>query len=152
MIAGVLTASLAGSIFIAANQTKPLLQDVTISIASTVADTAPESSSEEISARIFTLADMIGEEEAKELITFTTTAVDKVEWLAFIEDIGAQFETVSVEHETEYTMYLLRKQDKQLVLAEKKSIGSKSAEVFYQFSDIAEPPLMIEIILEFDSR
>jgi len=99
---------------------------------------------------IITIEDMIGEEEALELLAFETGPVDETAWLDFIARIGADVEGTAVEYDNEYTMYLLRKQDKQLILAERKNLDSGEIDVFYQFGGIEEPPMMIEIILLFD--
>jgi len=99
---------------------------------------------------IITIEDMIGEEEASKLLTFETGPVDETAWLDFVARIGADIEGTAVEYDNEYTMYLLRKQDKQLILAERKNLDSGEIDVFYQFGIIEEPPMMIEIILLFD--
>jgi len=99
---------------------------------------------------IITIEDMIGEEEASKLLTFETGPADETAWLDFVARIGADIEGTAVEYDNEYTMYLLRKQDKQLILAERKNLDSGEIDVFYQFGIIEEPPMMIEIILLFD--
>ena len=99
---------------------------------------------------IITIEDMIGEEEALELLTFETGPVDATAWLDFVARIGADIEGTAVEYDKEYTMYLLRKQDKQLFLAERKNLDGREIDVFYHFGSIEEPPMMIEIMLLFN--
>jgi len=99
---------------------------------------------------IITIEDMIGEEEALELLTFETGPVDATAWLDFVARIGADIEGTAVEYDKEYIMYLLRKQDKQLFLAERKNLDSREIDVFYHFGSIEEPPMMIEIMLLFN--
>lgn len=153
VVAGsIMAVGLAGGIILAVNYNgikEPVTQPP-VAITSTVQTT--EATTEEIAVVINTLEDMIGVDEAEQLNGFQARTLDKSKWLDFIEHIGAEVETVSIEHDQKYTMYLLYKQDKQLVLAERSNTRSNDLEVFYQFGDIDEPPRMIKIILEFDSK
>lgn len=153
IVAGsVMSVGLATGILLSMNQNvvKEPVQPIVTTVQSTVQIT--EATTEEIPFVINTLEDMIGVDEAKQLAGFESGTVDESKWLAFLEHIGAEIELVSVEHETEYSMYLLHKQDKQLMLAERKNSNGSELSIFYQFGEIVTPPLMIEIIMQFESE
>lgn len=150
VFSSIVTAGLAGSAFIAAKPPKEPILEVPIHIETTTQ--ASVVTTDQTVFVINTLEDMIGVGEAKELIRFTKGIVDSDKWSAFLKHINAELEEVATEHESEYTVYLLRKQDKQLLLAEKRINGSDNLAIYYQFGEIDDLPMMIEIILQFDAK
>lgn len=100
-------------------------------------------------APILTIADMIGEEEAATLETFEAGGADADSWQAFIARIGAEAEHKASEPDYVYTMYLLYKQDKQLMLADRTSIDGATVEIISSFGSIEEVPRMASVIFMF---
>lgn len=146
------TFAVAGGLFMALNHNNPAPEPeapVSVEASAPSIESTPESTHESTIKLIVTVADMIGEDEARELEAFEVGPVDEDAWLDFLDRIGAKPADVSIEHDTEYAMYLLNEQDKQLMIAERKDKSTGGLTVFSQFGDTAEPPLMIEIIMLF---
>lgn len=101
-------------------------------------------------APIITVADMIGEDEAEELAAFENGLVDEAAWRDFLERIGAQVERVAEEYDYGYVLYLLQKQDKQLILAERKEVNGGEIKVVSQFGVQEELAPLVEYIMMFD--
>lgn len=100
---------------------------------------------------IITVADMIGDDYAELLDGFVANGTDPTTWTTFLTDIGAEPEVTSFEPEYQYDTYLLTKQDKQLLLVERKSTsGEGIVEVRYQFGPIEELPNQMVTIHMFD--
>jgi len=101
---------------------------------------------------VITLTDMIGEEFETELLSFERGTVDEALWKTFLTNIGATLEEEANEQDDIlYRMYLLQKQDKQLVLMEKKDLISGELTVMHQFgNNTGILPYMFEVILLFD--
>lgn len=97
---------------------------------------------------INTLADMIGTSEATQLETMVAQGTTTPQWNDFIQHIGAQAERMAEEPDSLYTVYLLRKQDKQLMLATKES-ATGTLQAIYQFGPIEDLPYMSRVILMF---
>lgn len=102
-------------------------------------------------ATIDSLPDMIGVDQEKSLLVFEQEGVDMGEWIAFLKAIGAEKDSFAgVQDGTEYTMYVLEKQDKQLLLVEQKLTNSSVVQVRHVFGSTAPIPDMIEIVFLFD--
>lgn len=99
---------------------------------------------------ILTVADMIGEEEAENLVRFETESVTEQEWQEFLQRIGASQERTAEETDYTYCTYLLEKQDKQLLLAEQRAKDSGKIRVISMFDKIQETPPMLEIVFLFE--
>lgn len=98
---------------------------------------------------IRTLADMIGEEDAALVESFEAGAVDYDAWQALIARIGAELERTAAEPDYVYSVHVLEKQDKQLILVDRTSTDGASIETHYIFRQSAELPLMSEVIAMF---
>lgn len=108
--------------------------------------TSIESTEEKL---IVTIADMIGEDAAEQLQGFGKGVSDD-SWQDFLNEIGAEYEgSANVQGDYEYTMYVLEKQEKQLLLFAKKALAGSLLSVKYEFGSIKELPLMIEVIRIF---
>lgn len=100
---------------------------------------------------IETLADMIGEDEAAQLMAYINESVDLERWNKFLLHIGAEYDMNALEYDYEYTMYLLYKQDKMLVLAERRRLSDDALDIRYQFGEKREAPYTADLIFMFDS-
>lgn len=98
---------------------------------------------------IRTVADMIGEEDAELLAVFEAGSVDEQAWEDFLVRIGAHKEDSAFEPDYTYNLYVLEKQDKQLLLADRVSVADGAITVLSQFGYIEEIPLMMRVILMF---
>lgn len=87
----------------------------------------PATPEEQQEQPITTIADMIGEELAAQLEGFEANGADAAQWEAFLTQIGAEPDMVSSDSSYQYSAYLLTKQDKQLVLADKQDINREGS-------------------------
>lgn len=101
---------------------------------------------------IETVADMIGEDEASILDNFVKGPVSENDWQAFLGRIDAKQDESANEPAYEYNVYILEKQDKRLLLAEKKPMEGGIMQTFYCFDQSDYEPMKItQIILQFNS-
>lgn len=101
-------------------------------------------------AEIITVADMIGAEQAALLDSFVQNGTNAEAWAAFLEGIGANPEDSAIQENNLYQLYSLNKQDKQLLLMQKGTVGSNDFEVRYRFGKTEKIPSMIKLVMEFD--
>lgn len=150
VMTGILSIGVVGSILAVNSINKPA-QTYHVPL-TTISSTANRSiSTESLPVVIRTLEDMIGEDEANILRGFEHKVENKEQWLEFLEHIGIEIKSVSNEPDYQYQIFLLRKQDKQLMIAERDNKSTGQLDILYQFGNITELPLTIEIVLMFDS-
>lgn len=134
-----------GSLYMAQTTPAVLPETITITVEST---TVPVASTQEI--LIDTIVDMIGSTAAKQLQGFNEGAITPGKWEHFLQEVGADYEgSINLQDDYEYTMYVLEKQDKQLILFDQKNLATGSIRIKYQFGNIKELPLMIEVVRMF---
>ena len=105
---------------------------------------------QESQREIQTVADMIGAEEAQQLKNFETQNPEASSWEAFLHHIGAHEEEQALEYDYSYKLYVVEEQNKQLILAERKSLEDGSIKVLSLFGQTQELPRMVKVILMFD--
>ena len=112
-------------------------------------DDLPPVESEESESEIRTVADMIGEDEAENLEWYVDNGMTLEEWDGFVERIRATFDRQGTSVRNTYTIYLLEKQNKRLLLARQESPEGQ-IRIRYLFGDRDEPEeIMAGIILLF---
>lgn len=128
----------------ASNSTKPT------SATSIEPDPAP---SQQQMHSINTLADMIGEDQARTLLDFQNAGTDAATWQAFCASLGAQKELTSSENDYQYQSYMLAKQDKQLLLVERQHAQNPGIlEVRFRFGMLEDAPNQMVMIHMFDEN
>lgn len=125
----------------------------TVAEETAAATVEPAPSASTADSLIITIEDMIGEEYKELLLVFEAGDVDETSWQEFFNDIGAKLENVTYAQDgTEYRIYVLQKQDKQLLLFERKDTIGGKLNILYQFGSQAEGiPYMIDVIMLFKS-
>lgn len=109
---------------------------------------APQAQAQE-DPPIETVADMIGEDEAAQLEAFEAAGADVALWREFIERIGAEESRVGADGDYIYTMYVLQKQDKQLILADRADLSDGSVAVVSLFGPKGDLPRITKVMLMF---
>ena len=101
-------------------------------------------------AQINTIADMIGTEDAALLASFEAAQPSAPEWQSFIARIGATTQDYAAEPQNTYRIYLLEKQDKQLLLFEKQASQTGAITVLSHFGIKEDLPHIMDVILMFE--
>ena len=99
---------------------------------------------------INTLEDMIGAQEEAVLYSYELQGTDVQSLQSFVEGIGAQASRSSEREGSSYVMYVLEKQDKQLLLFTKQSLGTSEIELHQQFRPTQQLPSMFEVAYLFE--
>ena len=118
--------------------------------ANTQASTSSNPPANPSAQHIETLADMIGANEAQNLETMASLGTNEASCQAFMHAIGANFYNSSNDYDYQYVLYLIEKQDKQLIIATRAQAQSTHIDLRYQFRQKEDPPRMAKVALMFD--
>ena len=137
-----------GIAFVAGNQAQPAPAPASTSEAP-AAPAAGESEATTPEAPIETLSDMIGAQNAALLENYAQQGTNKASAQAFLTSIGADHYNSSYEQQYYYALYVLEKQDKQLILATRSIAHEETLNIRYEFRPTQEPPRMLKVALMF---